>query len=98
MADLDKIIHERARLKILTLLAASGKGNISFNEIQNQLEFSSGNLSVQLKKLSNAGYVEIKKTFKKNKPYTTVSLTIDGSRALKTYVSEMETLLSGLKF
>jgi DNA-binding MarR family transcriptional regulator len=97
MADLDKIIHERTRLKILTLLAASGIECISFNDIQQQLDFTSGNLSVQLKKLSNAGYVEISKTFKDNKPFTTVSLTIAGSRALKTYVSEMEALLSGLK-
>jgi DNA-binding MarR family transcriptional regulator len=97
MADLDKIIHERTRLKILTLLAASGIECISFNDIQQQLDFTSGNLSVQLKKLSNAGYVEISKTFKDNKPFTTVSLTIAGSSALKTYVSEMEALLSGLK-
>ena len=93
MADLDKIIHERARLKILTLLAASGKDAISFNEIQTKLEFTSGNLSVQLKKLSGAGYVEISKTFKDNKPYTTVSLTIEGSKALKTYVSRLQFVL-----
>lgn len=98
MADLDKIIHERARLKILTYLAASGQGRISFNEIQKQLEFTSGNLSVQLRKLSSAGYVDIHKTFKDNKPYTSVEMTVAGSEALKKYVAEMESLLTGLKF
>ena len=98
MADLDKIIHERARLKILTFLAASGKPAVSFNEIQKQLDFTSGNLSVQLKKLKAAGYVDIHKTFKDNKPYTTIAMTIAGASALKKYVNEMESLLSGLTF
>ena len=98
MADLDKIIHERARLKILTLLAASSDELVSFNQIQKQLAFTSGNLSVQLKKLGTAGYVDIQKTFKDNKPFTTVSMTMKGYKALKKYVREMERLISALKF
>lgn len=97
MADLDKIIHERARLRILTYLASSKEERVSFNELQKRLEFSSGNLSIQLKKLSGAEYVEINKTFKDNKPYTTVEITRKGSEALQTYVQEMESILSSLK-
>ncbi len=98
MADLDKIIHERARLKILTYLASSQKDKISFSELQKKLDFTSGNLSVQIKKLQAAGYIEITKTFKDNKPYTTIAMTAKGSDALKQYVNEMESILSGLKF
>jgi DNA-binding MarR family transcriptional regulator len=57
---LDKIIHERARLLILTYLASNEKKVISFNEILDKLQFSSGNLSVQLRKLQQAGYVAIR--------------------------------------
>jgi DNA-binding HxlR family transcriptional regulator len=58
VAALNKIIHERARLLILTYLTSNQKKEISFNELQENLEFSSGNLSIQLKKLKEAGYQE----------------------------------------
>ncbi len=98
MGDLDKIIHERVRLRILTYLASSQKKVVSFSELQNQLELTSGNLSVQIKKLKMVDYVEIVKSFKDNKPYTTIEITTKGFEALKEYVNEMETILSGLKF
>ena len=97
MPALDKIIHERARLLILTHLASNEKREISFNELQEKLGFTSGNLSVQLKKLRQAEYVEIKKTFKDNKPYTTVSITMEGTMALNRYLDEMEGLIKGLR-
>lgn len=97
MAGLNKIIHERARLLILTYLASHEKKEISFNEIQQSLDFSSGNLSVQLRKLQQANYVAIHKTFRKNKPYTTVSITRPGSDALKRYVAKMEEIIKALK-
>ncbi len=98
MGDLDKIIHERVRLRILTYLASSQKKVTSFSELQKQLELTSGNLSVQIKKLKMVDYVEIVKSFKDNKPYTTIGITLKGFEALKEYVNEMETILSGLKF
>jgi DNA-binding MarR family transcriptional regulator len=98
VSDLDKIIHERARLRILTYLASSQKNQVSFNELQKKLDLTSGNLSVQLKKLKSAEYIAIHKTFKDNKPYTTIEMTVSGFNALKEYVNEMESLLSGLKF
>ncbi len=97
MATIDKIIHERARLLILTYLASNEKDEISFNEVQEKLEFTSGNLSIQLKKLKEAEYLAISKTFKDNKPYTTVSITPQGSAALNRYIEEMEEIINSLK-
>ena len=97
MAALNKIIHERARLLILTYLTSNEKREVSFNELQEKLEFTSGNLSIQLKKLKEAEYVEINKTFKDNKPYTTVLITPQGAKALNAYIEEMEALIQTLK-
>ncbi len=97
MANLDKIIHERARLRIVTYLASNSRDAVSFNELQEKLEFTSGNLSVQLKKLKEAGYLNIHKTFKDNKPFTTVILTATGSKALLKYIDEMEKIIGALK-
>ncbi len=97
MAELDKIVHERARLMILTYLAANAEDKISFNQLQEKFDFTSGNLSIQLKKLKQAKYILIEKTFKDNKPFTTVSLTLTGSEALQKYISEMEQLIGALK-
>ena len=97
MPELEKLIHERARLLILTYLATNEDTEISFNDIQKNLEFSSGNLSVQLKKLADATYVRIHKTFKDNKPYTTVAITSRGAKALSAYLEEMEQIIKSLK-
>jgi DNA-binding MarR family transcriptional regulator len=95
--ELDKLIHERARLLILTHLASMEENDISFNTLREALGFSSGNLSVQLKKLSSADYIKIHKTFKDNKPHTTVSITLQGTRALNSYLNEMEGLIRTLR-
>ena len=97
MVHIDKIIHERARLLILTYLASSEKTAVSFNELQKELDFSSGNLSIQLKKLQAARYLAIQKTFRNNKPHTSVRITPLGSEALYRYVEEMEALIHSLK-
>lgn len=97
MEPFNKIIHERARLLIMTYLASNEKEAVSFTELQEQLDFTSGNLSIQLKKLMGAGYVTISKTFKDNKPYTTVSMTPDGTQALNRYLEEMERIINALK-
>jgi DNA-binding MarR family transcriptional regulator len=97
VAPIDKIIHERARLLILTYLASNEKQEISFNELQEKLYFTSGNLSIQLKKLKQANYIDINKIFKDNKPYTTVRITPEGSEALNIYINEMEGIIRTLK-
>jgi DNA-binding MarR family transcriptional regulator len=95
--ELDKTIHERSRLLILSHLASNRKREISFNELQEQLGFTSGNLSAQLKKLNQAGYVRIHKTFRDNKPHTSVALTPKGSKALDRYLDEMDELVKTLR-
>ena len=97
VATLEKIIHERGRLLILTYLASNEKEEISFNELLEKLEFTSGNLSIQLKKLKQVEYLAISKTFRNNKPYTTVSITPQGLTALNRYVEEMEKIIKSLK-
>ncbi|MBU0464107.1 MAG: transcriptional regulator [Proteobacteria bacterium] len=97
MAIIDRIIHERARLFILIYLASNEKEEISFNELLEKLEFSSGNLSIQLKKLKEVKYLAISKTFKDNKPYTTVSITPQGLTNLNRYVEEMEEIIKTFK-
>ena len=97
LAHLNKIIHERARLLILTHLAGNDKESVSFNELKEKLELTPGNLSIQLKRLNEAKYLAINKTFKDNKPYTTVSVTATGMKALNDYVEEMEGIINSLK-
>lgn len=97
MPALNKIIHERARLLILTRLASHEENEISFNELLENLGFTSGNLSVQLRKLKEASYIDINKTFKNNKPFTTVSITLRGTEALNNYLDEMEGLIKTLR-
>ncbi len=93
----DKIIHERARLLILTYLASHDKSAVPFGEMREKLVFTAGNLSVQLKTLEEAGYIRITKEFKDNKPLTQAALTAKGSAALKRYVEQMDGLIRRLR-
>ncbi|PKL24509.1 MAG: transcriptional regulator [Spirochaetae bacterium HGW-Spirochaetae-3] len=91
---LDRLIHEKARLMILTYLSSGDAPETGFTELRDALELSSGNLSIQLKTLEEAGYVAIEKSFKNNKPYTAVRLSVEGRRALDGYLGELETILT----
>jgi DNA-binding MarR family transcriptional regulator len=93
----DRIIHERARLLILTYLASSDVKAVPFSELRDSLDFSAGNLSIQLKTLEEAEYISITKEFKDNKPLTRASITAKGSAALKRYIGEMDSLIKGLR-
>ena len=97
MIDFNKIIHERARLLIMTYLANADEEAVSFNDIQQALQLSSGNLSVQLKNLKRAEYVDIQKSFKENKPHTTVTMTDTGAQALAQYLEDMERMIKAFK-
>jgi len=97
VAVINKIIHERARLLIMTYLASSKKTAVSFNELQKRLDFTSGNLSVQLSNLKHAKYIVINKTFKDNKPFTTIAITAAGTQALNRYLEDMERIINTLK-
>jgi DNA-binding MarR family transcriptional regulator len=93
----DKIVHERARLLILSYLASSDAKTVAFGQIRGALDFTAGNLSVQLKTLEDAGYIRITKEFRDNKPLTQASLTVKGSTALKRYVEQMDGLIKQLR-
>lgn len=91
---LDKLIHEKARLMILTYLCSSDSLGTGFTELRDSLGMSAGNLSIQLKTLEEAGLVSIEKSFKANKPNTAVRLSIEGRKALDAYLTELETILA----
>jgi len=90
---LDRIIHEKARLLILTILASKIDKKISFNELKEISNLTSGNLSVQLKKLEEAGYLRINKSFKDNRPLTEIELTEEGQKSLENYLNEIEAII-----
>jgi len=95
--DLDKVIHERSRLMVLTYLSSSEWGQAGFTELRDALGFSAGNLSVQVKTLEAVGYVETEKSFVANKSYTEIRLTTAGEKALKAYLGELEIIVASLK-
>src|SRR5471030_3031562 len=78
--QLDKVIHERMRLGIISALAANEK--LSFTELKNLLNTTDGNVSVHARKLEDAGYVTCKKSFKGRMPLTEFAITSDGRDAL----------------
>ncbi|MBK8302365.1 MAG: transcriptional regulator [Pyrinomonadaceae bacterium] len=93
--DLDKVIHERMRLGIISALAANDK--LSFTELKNLLATSDGNISVHARKLEEAGYVTCEKSFKGRMPLTEFKITKDGRTALTRYLDHMEALIKAMK-
>ncbi len=83
MNDLDRTIHEPARLRVLMVL--SGVDTADFNFLSSALNLTSGNLSAHLDRLDKAGYVEIRKSFQGKTPRTECRLTGSGRRALTQY-------------
>lgn len=95
--ELDKTIHEKARLMILTYLASSREVETGFTELKESLGFSAGNLSVQLKTLESARYITIEKGYRENRPHTGIRLTAAGKKALEGYLAELEVIVASLK-
>jgi DNA-binding transcriptional ArsR family regulator len=88
---LDRVIHERIRLAIVSTLAVHEM--LTFTELRSVLETSDGNLSVHARKLEDAGYVSCKKSFDGRIPRTEYRITAAGRRALEQYLSHMEALI-----
>ncbi len=82
--ELDPLLHSQLRLSIVSLLM--GLKSATFNFIVEQTGATKGNISVQLKKLAEAGYIEIDKTFNENFPLTTCKITVKGRDAFEKYV------------
>jgi DNA-binding transcriptional ArsR family regulator len=93
--DLDKVIHERMRLGIISSLAANEK--LSFTELKNLLNTSDGNISVHARKLEDAGYVTLQKSFQGRMPLTEYQITASGRKALVRYLDHMEALIKAMK-
>ncbi len=89
--QLEKVIHERGRMGIMSLLAASPE--LSFTDIKQMLEMTDGNLSVHLRTLQQAGYVQVSKTFARNRPLTTCRLTSEGKTAFERYIGLLERIV-----
>lgn len=86
--DLDPLLHSQLRLSIISILLSVEEAN--FNFIKETTGATSGNISVQIKKLQQAGYIQVKKTFKDNYPNTSVSITPEGKEAFEAYVNNLK--------
>jgi DNA-binding MarR family transcriptional regulator len=89
--QLDRVIHEKGRLPIMSLLAALPE--LSFTELREQLNMTDGNLSVHIKTLQEAGFVSVTKTFQNRRPLTTCSLTATGRKAFAEYIDLLEQIV-----
>lgn len=89
--NLDRLIHERTRLAIVSALAVNE--SLTFNELKQLLRATDGNLSVHARKLEDAGYVTCSKSFEGRVPRTEFGLSAAGRRALEKYLSHMEALI-----
>jgi DNA-binding MarR family transcriptional regulator len=89
--SLDRLIHERTRLAIVSALAVNA--SLTFNELKDLLHATDGNLSVHARKLEDAGYVACTKSFAGRLPKTEYRLTAGGRRALEKYLDHMEALI-----
>lgn len=89
--DLDPLLHNQLRLSIISLMM--NVESAEFSWLLEKTEATRGNISVQITKLKDAGYIKVKKSFKKNYPLTTCSITKKGIDAFETYVEAISTYL-----
>jgi len=94
-SSLDRVIHERTRLGILSALAVNA--SLTFNELKVLLNVTDGNLSVHARKLEDAGYVACSKSFSGRIPRTEFRVTPTGRRALEKYLDHMEALIQATR-
>jgi DNA-binding transcriptional ArsR family regulator len=92
---LDRLIHERLRLGIISALAAND--SLTFNELKKLLDTTDGNLSVHARKLEDAGYVACAKSFEGRVPKTEYRLTTPGRKALEKYLDHMEAIIGAMR-
>ena len=93
--ELDRLIHERMRLGIVSALAANE--SLTFNDLKSLMNTTDGNLSVHARKLEDGGYIACTKTFEGRLPKTEYKLTTAGKKALEAYLSHMETLIQQMR-
>ncbi len=89
--NLDRVIHEKGRLGILSMLAASPE--LSFIELRDALGMTDGNLTTHIRTLQQAGYLSVTKSFQNNRPLTTCALTAAGRKAFANYINLLEQII-----
>ncbi len=91
LQKLDRVIHEPARMAIMSVLAATPE--MAFTEIRDTLNMTDGNLSVQIKTLQEAGYLAVTKSYLESRPRTTCALTVAGKKAFAGYVETLAEII-----
>ena len=89
--QLDRVIHEKGRLAIMSMLAASPE--LSFTELRGALQMTDGNLTTHIRTLQESGYVSVTKSFRNNRPLTTCALTPAGRKAFADYIDLLERII-----
>lgn len=93
--QLDRVIHEKRRMAIMSMLAAAPE--LSFTDMRDTLEMTDGNLTTHIRTLQQAGYVAVSKSYQKNRPLTTCALTNAGRQAFDEYVGLLERIVRQAK-
>lgn len=93
--QLDRVIHEKGRLAIMSLLAAAPK--LSFTELRDTLNMTDGNITTHIRTLQEAGYVSVTKSFEGSRPLTTCALTESGRKAFASYINLLEQIVQRAK-
>src|SRR5512136_1740455 len=94
MAELNETIHQTVRLRVMAALVTLEAGNeVDFAYLRDLLEVTDGNLGAHLRKLEDAGYIEINKIFVERKPRTFVSATAEGRKVFKAHVAVLESIM-----
>lgn len=94
LSELDRLVHEPARLAVIALLYVVESADFTF--VMNQTGLTWGNLSAHLSKLEEAGYIEVEKSFKDKRPNTNLRLTADGRSAFQRYRRQIRQVLDSL--
>ena len=89
--QLDRVIHEKGRLAIMSMLAASPE--LSFTELRDALTMTDGNLTTHIRALQQEGYISVTKSYQNNRPLTTCSLTTPGRKAFADYINLLEQIV-----
>ena len=93
--NLDRVIHEKGRLAIMSLLAASPE--LSFTELRDTLNMTDGNVTTHIRTLKEAGYISVAKSYQNNRPHTACTLTVAGRKAFAAYINLLEDIVQQTK-
>lgn len=90
--ELDKVIHQPIRTRIMAILVSQGE--CDYSSLKRQLELTDGHMSTHMKELLSSGYVEMEKAFVENKPKTTYSVTKEGKKKFAEYVNALKKVIT----